>query len=76
MPVDVGRGGEDDVSVVARRVGLNFLEVACGENAGSIDGVTMMSTQPGREDVNGTDRALFDEAVVPKIFEHCFLSGA
>lgn len=42
MPVDVGSGGEDDVSVVASRVGLNLLDVAFWD---SVEGYIKMDTK-------------------------------
>ena len=68
--MDVGSGGDDDVSVVASLVGLNLLDVAFGEKVGGDVKVSAANMSLG------TYRPLLDEAVVPEVFEHCLLCGA
>lgn len=70
MPVDVGSGGEDDVNVVASRVGLNLRAVGFDRKVGS----TRRQCKNG-EDVIWTDRPLLYEAIIPEVFEHRLLSG-
>ena len=63
-PAAVGSGGEDDVSVVARRVGQNRFEEACNHTRRE-DNDDDVRTVRG-----DTDFALPDDAVIPEILEH------
>ena len=66
MLVDVGNGGEDDVNVVARRVGLNLREDAWEGRS------RPFSIPPAEEE--GTDLALPQETIIAEIHKHGSLS--
>lgn len=63
--MEVGSGGEDDVKVVARRVGLNLREV--GWRKLRMEGVVILAH---------TRLSLPNKPVVSKILQHGFLSTA
>jgi hypothetical protein len=65
VPVEVGRGGEEDVNVVARRVGLKRRDEGCIERS---DTSSLIDTR--------RNLSLPNEAVVTQVFKHRLLAYA
>ena len=66
MPAAVGRGGREDVRVVASLVGLKRLDDACSKSVGAA-----LMSMPGT-----ACPALPYKAIIPQVFKHGFLSLA